>query len=93
MGIRANTQNAISAALPWFEADLAFGTVQLPPAHRPSSEELARSRREIASFLKSHPVTHCPTRYATITQACVPPAPPEPYAKPRRSRSAPRRSH
>ena len=82
MGIRTTPQNAVFSNLPWFDAEFGFG--ELPWAYRPSSEELARTRLEVTYFIESRGVTHCPTRYATITPACVPPTIP---AKPLKSRA------
>ncbi len=92
MGIRANSQNAVSSILPWFDADMAFGTLQLPHAYRLSADELARTRLEGASHIKSRGVIYCPTRYATITQACVPPTIPARPLKRLRARNQRRRS-
>jgi hypothetical protein len=83
MGIRTNTQDAVFNNLPWFDADI--GRDWIPDERRPSSEELARTRLEVMHYMEARGVTHCPTRYATITQACVHPTLP---AMPLRSRKA-----
>jgi hypothetical protein len=92
MGIRTPTQNAAFSNLPWFDADFPFDAYERPWDYRPTSDEMARTRLEVRHFIDERGVTHCPTRYATITQACVPPTIPAKPLKRLSARSLRRRS-